>query len=700
MQSKKPRRVWHDLQPGDVVQMIPRANYPGWACLVREARIKIGYEPSQKVVQTHGDTTPSPWPMYSSRLDSKDHEVRILVMEPALSAGDPIICSLVNTHLSSAQPFDALSYCWGSGTSKKVLTINGRDLLVSSSVVAALRRLRHKEQELAIWVDQICINQRDVDERDEQVRLMAEIYSGATQVHVWLGEGDVATWTALRIVRDSFNMNYQVCPGGAACKCHGTTHTLEVEAFKSRHQHDKPSRHLMNEVFLALVKNEQGELADAAGAVNNLQLTTLMSTLFINPWFRRVWVLQEALLARDAIVHCGEELVPWREVLQISDWLAEIHQPVYHVPHITMPHVWSTLRPLDGQVQELELLDVFIHGLEMRATDPRDKLFALLSFARGTGKGTDVPLPIRSSYKKEPEQVFADFTVWWIRQHQSLSILSRIHSHRDRTWRRLRRGSDKPQLRSPTWAIGHEGQAKWARITLDAQFDFCASADTVPDEELLDRSLSNPDLRLRLRGFKMTVIKDILHLSLGQYSKPLIGPAKKLLQVFDVLLDPCGRHGTWNSKFKGLDWVRPASMGADRLSQEMFDHANTHSQWEQHQIQPALLLPRHISESLVADKQVDTASTGLPTCLDPFVFEAENGSVGICPWMAEKGDVIVFLHGGKVPYLLRPESNVAPGMNEQLFQFIGECYVMGAMYGKWFEGQTKKGLGPQTFTII
>lgn len=697
--------------------MIPRANYQGWACLVREAYIKIGYKPAEKVVaqQAPDGITRSepPLPIYTSRLDSKGHEVRILVVEPALSADDPITCSLTTTRLPSDQPFDALSYCWGSGASKKLLAINGQDVLVSSSVVAALRRLRPEKQALAVWIDQICINQRDVDERNEQVRLMSEIYSHAERVHVWLGDGDVATWTALRIVRDSFNMNYQICPGGAAaCQCQGTTpHTLEIATLQSRHRDRKPSFKFMEEVFFAHVRNEHGELAEAAGTVNNLQLTTLMSTLFINPWFRRVWVLQEALLAQDAIVHCGAESVPWREVLQMSDWLAKIHQPLYHVPHITMPHVWSLLRPQHGgqHVTELELLDVFTHGLELKATDPRDKLFALLSFAKGTGKGTDVPSPIRSTYSKSLEQVLADFTVWWIRENRSLSILSRVHSHRDRTWRRLRRGPETSQLSSPTWTIPYEGQAKWARITLDAQFDFHASEDTVPDEQLLDGTLSRPDdLRLRLKGFKVTSIKEFFHLSLEEYTKPLIQPARKLLQVFDVLLDPCGRHQTWNSKFKGLDWVKPPTMGADRLKQDVFDHANTHVSWEQQweqqqeqQPQPALRIPRHMSDDLVADKQPATGtSTGLPTCLDPFLFEAENGSVGICPWMAEKGDLVVILHGGKVPYLLRPVKNIESGTSEGLFQFIGECYVMGAMKGKWFRNQTEKNVEPQTFTII
>lgn len=708
IQSKKVRRVWHDLRPNDVVQMIPRANYPGWTCLVREASIKITYTSdatSKDQSQIADENTPSSRQgtfslTYPARLDSEDHQVRILVVQPAMSSDEPIVCSLITTYLPSGKSFDALSYCWGAASSMDLLTVNGQDISVSSSVTAALRRLRHETNELAIWVDQICINQGDDDERDEQVRLMAEIYSSAAQVHVWLGEGDVATWTALRIIRDSFNVNHQVCPGGAACKCDGTTHTLEVEAFKSRHRQGEPSFKLMHEVFFTHVKNEHGELASAAGMVNNLQLTTLMSTLYINPWFRRVWVLQEALLAQETLVHCGKEIVPWKEVQQVSNWLSKIHQPGYLVPHITMPHIWGLLRSQNGQAKELALLNVFRHGLEMRATDHRDKLFALLSFARGTARGTRVPSPIRTSYRKKVEQVLADFTVWWIRGHQSLSILSLIHSHRDRTWQRLRCGSETPQLESPTWAVPNEGQAKWARMTLDAQFDFRASGDSVPDTELLQQALREPTLKLQLKGFELTTIRDIVHLSLAQSSEPLTESAKELLEVFDLLFDPCGRHGTWNSKFKGLNWSRSPFVGADRLRQELLDHENTHSYWKQKEPQAALQLPRDVPEDMTAEQQIVIKNTGLPSCLDPFLFVAENGSIGICPWMAEKGDLIAILCGGKVPYLLRPIRNVGAEANEVSFQLIGECYVMGVMDGIWFRRQLEQGLEPRTFVMI
>lgn len=237
-------------------------------------------------------------------------------------------------------------------------------------------------------------------------------------------------------------------------------------------------------------------------------------------------------------------------------------------------------------------------------------------------------------------------------------------------------------------------------MTLDAQFDFCASGDSVPDKELLQQALLEPTLKLQLRGLELSTIRDIVHLSLAQSSEPLTESAKELLEVFDLLFDPCGRHRTWNSKFKGLNWSRSPFVGADRLRQELFDHVNTHSCWKQQEPHTALQLPRGVPGNMTAETQIVITSTGLPACLDPFLFVAENGSIGICPWMAEKGDVVAMLCGGKVPYLLRPNRNVDVEANEVSFQLIGECYVMGAMDGIWFKRQLEQGLKPRTFVMI
>lgn len=47
--------------------------------------------------------------------------------------------------------------------------------------------VRRKEKAILVWIDALCINQQDKDERATQVRLMGQIYSGATSIAIWIG---------------------------------------------------------------------------------------------------------------------------------------------------------------------------------------------------------------------------------------------------------------------------------------------------------------------------------------------------------------------------------------------------------------------------------------------------------------------------------------------------------------------------------
>ena len=60
--------------------------------------------------------------------------------------------------------------------------------MVTEGVFAAVKNLRPEDQPLTIWIDQVCINQDDFDERSQQVMLMRDIYTRSQQVYIWLGE--------------------------------------------------------------------------------------------------------------------------------------------------------------------------------------------------------------------------------------------------------------------------------------------------------------------------------------------------------------------------------------------------------------------------------------------------------------------------------------------------------------------------------
>lgn len=84
--------------------------------------------------------------------------------------------------------YEALSYVWGDPNNPRKISIDGNELQVTISLHSALQQIRHTLMTRILWIDAICINQGDDVEKGQQVGYMAEIYSKASRVIVWLGE--------------------------------------------------------------------------------------------------------------------------------------------------------------------------------------------------------------------------------------------------------------------------------------------------------------------------------------------------------------------------------------------------------------------------------------------------------------------------------------------------------------------------------
>jgi hypothetical protein len=84
--------------------------------------------------------------------------------------------------------YEALSYVWGDLDNPRSIYIGEHDLPVTKNLHAALSHLRNFSLERIIWVDAICIDQKNTKEKEQQIQAMAKIYSQANRVLVWLGE--------------------------------------------------------------------------------------------------------------------------------------------------------------------------------------------------------------------------------------------------------------------------------------------------------------------------------------------------------------------------------------------------------------------------------------------------------------------------------------------------------------------------------
>jgi hypothetical protein len=123
---------------------------------------------------------------------SQPRSIRAIELSPSSKVTNPISIHLREISLDSSSKFDALSYSWENQTFTQKISCEGKELLITPTCEAALRRLRLAKRTRILWIDQICINQETVEEKNQQVTLMGDLYSIAEKVIVWLGVNPAA----------------------------------------------------------------------------------------------------------------------------------------------------------------------------------------------------------------------------------------------------------------------------------------------------------------------------------------------------------------------------------------------------------------------------------------------------------------------------------------------------------------------------
>ncbi|KAF9891689.1 hypothetical protein FE257_003701 [Aspergillus nanangensis] len=123
---------------------------------------------------------------------SGPNNIRLLRLFPSENNHAPIECTLFNYTLADTRRgchlYEALSYSWGSTTKAKSIIIDGLEQPVTANLYAAMLHLRDTYLARVIWIDALCIDQTNIEERGQQVQLMARVYGMASRVIVWLGD--------------------------------------------------------------------------------------------------------------------------------------------------------------------------------------------------------------------------------------------------------------------------------------------------------------------------------------------------------------------------------------------------------------------------------------------------------------------------------------------------------------------------------
>lgn len=328
--------------------------------------------------------------------------IRLLKLHLRESLSDPIRATLEVVQLGSEScpSYEALSWCWGTEDRTEEIECSdhlvefsrfGQKLKVTKDLYRALKTLSGRGPgHRTLWVDAICINQDDVKEVNSQVSLMHRIYQSAENVVVWLGEPE----------------NTPVASDSS----------------------ETWLRHLVDEHQLA---------SKATPPSLDTQILQSLSS----PWFRRVWVVQEIILAKRVMMvpgTSGGELSWesfWQEALRMVSHPSQFkHNSTKFTPFPEFPLGLYTLVSTSTTIPFLrrhavpehlvsdfglrhtaaaEFKNILKFSAKCGVTDSRDWVFAIIGLAEPLG----IKLP-KPDYSKSVEVVFREASIAALGMHK------------------------------------------------------------------------------------------------------------------------------------------------------------------------------------------------------------------------------------------------------------------------------------------
>ena len=327
----------------------------------------------------------------------RTRNIRLLKIFPARNEAtqheETIQSRLETWDLSEAKgKYEALSYAWGEkGNGFAFIQCDNVTTKIWRNLHQALLQLRRNisrgniRQTKLIWVDALCIDQTDMQERQAQILLMKDIFGYASQVLIWLGE------------------------------------------------HDKASRQVWDSTKGALPGSPQEVIRNA------IQWNVKMREDFIRrPWFRRVWTLQEVVLSRKATIRCGDSEMDWTLFCTIwkdryefmKNLKPEIREGrVDHIEEslafIGLMHCFDIQQQLCGNngsepTKTLPLSEIIIRTWYRDATEAHDRIYALLGLVDiNEYAGLEKP-----NYSQSPLELFVEVTKTAMRVDKTPALLN------------------------------------------------------------------------------------------------------------------------------------------------------------------------------------------------------------------------------------------------------------------------------------
>ena len=334
-------------------------------------------------------------------LDEARQQIRLMTLFPG-SFDDPIFLSIRKKLLTKTQipDFEALSYAWGDASDRQDVFVQKRTKLaatgtypssrrttlsITSNLSQALRYIRYKEQPRVLWVDAVCVDQQNLDERGKQVTRMPDIYRSAKGVIAWLGPESSTSPLAMKII---VHIGSEITIDFKQLKLNLTSDSYH--SFKHFHE----SLQLDKKAYRAI-----RELLDRS-------------------WFERLWILQELYLGRDRMhMLCGFERTSWEHFCYALEYLQRFNASDPDKIGHRLLGVWFTMIYREYGFSDT-LTDLLLRTRYLRCSDPRDKVYALLNLV--SKQSSD----IQPDYSKSTSETFRSIIEDSLNKGKTLRLLA------------------------------------------------------------------------------------------------------------------------------------------------------------------------------------------------------------------------------------------------------------------------------------
>lgn len=543
--------------------------------------------------------------------------------------------------------YTALSYVWGSEENPSYVVVQeqsaGGIISVTQNLDIALRHLRNRDQERVLWVDAICINQRDLAERSSQVPLMTRIYSVARQVVVWLGPEQDDGEYALSLL-DSW---------GSKVKIDWTTMAMTSTDVMGDEKNWVDSR-----VQKFLDQREAWALFH-----------------FMNrQWFERLWVQQEVLTSAPKTIKCGNAEFSSQSLTNAIFLLNR--RPVW----FDLP-ANETIQLLDRKklvydlvvsfatTRTLERLRFDLRGL--RWGNPVDAIYASLSLLTPHEK----TLGIVPDYTLPPAMVFQDVATKLIEGSKTLSFLASCELT----------SKSIPEL--PTWVPDWSSQINTSYI-----YPYWSASAWISPHVSLES-----DNILRAAGIRKATVRDVHDLKVTYENGALrfgkvAGIIRSLLPA-DLSRpyvgggDMCEAYTrTFSTDYFSDRFMEPRAIATLEESKTFICQLK-----DLPDVSEIAKLFDAYREGRIGTYL--TAATALFS--GRCFFTTSEGYIGLAPRGAQPGDSVCVVLGCRHPMLLRSIESTS----SQQWQIVGACFVPGLMSGEAIYGGLSEHLSPVQYVL-